>query len=372
VGVRLSREGILRVLGNANERAKTDGEALEGSPSLSAWRENVRALQHEGSPMTYLAVLAVLLTARAMHDAAALDVRDIKAGTSEVGYSASSIGSHLAAFAKEQRIDLRATSTQPMNNQPFTFKARIEPEMGAQDKFASQWDEFYRIVLEVNTLTSPDAAEVLALLFHLARRVDAPTIHVRLATGGKSALDKVSAATAQFVADHSDNGKVGQAFVAAALDLLYGPDEVILGDTQDPDATTPGDVQVGAEPSGVWLWTEAKQKVIVTGDITGFLRKVQSVGGERVVYFALVNSGYSGHIQPTAIMKEAARLGMGVHIIDSPAAALEWVLPLAPGTYGRVAASLLERMHARMTQAGCASATLSAFSDLARRFAAVS
>jgi hypothetical protein len=165
---------------------------------------------------------------------------------------------------------------------------------------------------------------------------------------GKPALDAVCDAVAEFVAANSDGGKVGQAFAAAVMDLVYSPEVVILGDTQDPDATTPGDVQV-ADGHGIWLWTEVKQKVVMTGDVKGFMRKVHDAGGERVVYFALVNSAYSGNIQPRLIESEARRLGMGVSVLESPSDALEHFVPLASGTYAGVSGKLLERTHARMS-----------------------
>jgi len=367
MGITLKGETIRRTLADANQRARSRGDELVGDPSLADWVTAVRVLRDESVPKTYTAVLAILLTARAMHDADTLSVRDIKASTSDKGYSASSIGSAIASFAKEQRIDLRAKSSQPMNNQPFTFEERINEKMGARDAVA--WGIFDVIVDRVEALKPSDAAAVLALLFHMSRKVDAPTIHVTV-KGGKQALDKVAAAVAGFVNSNSDNGKVGQSFVAALFDTIYTPDAVVLGDTQDPDVTVPGDVQVTDEHE-VWLWSEAKQKVIMTGDITGFLQAVHAVGGERAAYFALANSGYSGNIQPDTVKKTADRLGMDVRLVESPAAAMDWLLPLAVGSYGTVAENLIERMHARMSESGCAKTVLDAFTAVAGGIAEV-
>lgn len=368
MGLKLSGEEILRALSTANEAAKRETPSPAEAAAAEAWAARIASLQQEDSPKTYLAVLGVLLTARSLHGPDQLDVRHIQAGTSPKGYAAASIGGKLAAFAKEQRIDLRATSSQPMNNQPFTFKDRITDDMGAQAKHSAAWHNFLGIVNEVNAMSPAEASAVLGLLFRMARKIDqASGIRVHIARPGKATLDKVASAVAQFVAERSDNGKVGQSFVAAVLDLIYGPDNVVLGDTQDPDATTPGDVQV-RDAQGVWLWAEAKQKVILTGDVTGFLRKVHDAGGERVAYFALTNSNYSGHIQPAGIEREAERLGIGIRLLDSPEATLDWLLPLAPGSYAAVAANLLDRMHQRMAESRCPSATTALFESLATRF----
>jgi hypothetical protein len=368
MGVTLQGESIMRVLANANEDAKRYGEELAAAGDLEEWRAALQILRADPTPKTYLALTAVLLTARAMYPSEKLDVLAIKAGKDPRGYSASSIGTKLASFAKEQGIDLRANSSSPLNNQPFTFKERILEDMGVQPKFEIAWRSFYYLAQKINDASPADAARVLSLLFHMCRRVDAASVSVKVRQGGKASLDKVAAAVAQFTSAHVDGGKVGQAFVAGVLDLLYGAEQVILGDTQDPDASTPGDVQV-KDSTGVWLWAEAKQKVIGTGDITGFLRQVRKAGGERVVYFALVNSGYSGQIKPEGIEKEAESLGVGVKVVESAEQALDWFLPMAPGSYATVASALLERTRARLVQSQVKPSILAAFDDLARKYA---
>jgi hypothetical protein len=371
MGVALTGQNIRRLLANANEEAKHHGEELAADPDLAPWAAAVASLQEESSPATYLAITGVLLAARGLFPREELDVLDVQTGTSQRGYAAASIGSALSSFAKGQRINLRAASSQPLNNQPFTFEPRITADMRVQPKFQDAFARFYATAGKVQDLTPDQARRVLALMFHLCRRVDAPTITVEVAHGGRSTMDKIGASVAQFVAQNSDNGKVGQSFVAALLDLLYTPDEVVLGDTQDPSRRVPGDVQVGVT-QGVWLYTEAKQKVVVTGDVEGFLGQVKDRGGERVVYFALANSSYPENISPASVQRAAERLGVGVTVVDSPQAALDWLLPLCPGSYAALAARLLARAHARMTQSRCSTATLEAFSDLARRYATVS
>jgi len=113
--------------------------------------------------------------------------------------------------------------------------------------------------------------------------------------GGKHALAKIVRATAEFVIKYSDNGRVGQAFVASVLDVVYGPSRVVLGNTADPDASVPGDVQV-EDDTGIWLWTEVKQKSVTTGDVEQFVGKVREVGGERILYCALGNERYPHNI----------------------------------------------------------------------------
>lgn len=152
MGVKLNGEAISRALGNANEVAKREGGSLAVDPGLARWREHVAFLRLPTTPRTYLAVTATLLTARSLFESEQLDVRAIKAGKSDRGYSAPSVAGRLASFAKEQRIDLRATSTQPMNNQPFTFRDYLAPDISVQDKYTEQWRGFNEIVDEIDDL----------------------------------------------------------------------------------------------------------------------------------------------------------------------------------------------------------------------------
>lgn len=369
MGVTLRSERINKVLANANELAKTDGYRLTHEQELHSFRLVFEQLQNPAAPKTYTAVMAVLLAARALHEADELDVLAIQAGTSNRGYSASSIGTRVASFAKEQGIDLRAKSSQPMNNQPFTFEPWITEDMKVQARAENHFKLFYSAAKAINVMSSARAKEALALLFHMSRRADVAAIAVRVRSSGKATLETVASAVSDFTDTYSDNGKVGQAFVAAVLDLVYARENVTLGDTQDPDVSTPGDVQVG-ELGELWLWCEAKQKVISTGDITGFLKKVdENADGERVEYFALKNAGYSGNISPEAVAKEAAKREMTVGLYQSPREALDHFLPLAPGAHGAVAGRLLERYRARLTEAGCPDATIEAFDEMATRYA---
>lgn len=369
MGVAIRGDDVRRVLAGANELAKADGDAL--AAEMPEWVTRIEFIRRDDLPLTYTGITPVLLTARALYAADELDVRELKKGTHPQGYGASSIATAVATFAKEQRIDLRSVSSNPINGQPFTNKDRIVEDMGVNRRYADVWKHMFKIVNAIQALTPEDAIRVLALFMHLSRKTDVEAVQVTVSTrSGKVSLERVSTAVAEFVASNSDGGRVGQAFVAACLDLLYGPDQVELGKVNDPSFSAPGDVRV-ADPHGVWLYTEAKQKVVATGDATGFLDEVAGAGGERIVYFALWNSTYSGHIRAETIQRHADRNGLAVTILESPQEALDWLLPFAPGSFAAVAEGLLERVHARLVEAGCSKATLEAFIDLIRRHGTV-
>jgi hypothetical protein len=173
--------------------------------------------------------------------------------------------------------------------------------------------------------------------------------------GGKELLDSLVTATAGFVDENSEQGKVGQAFAAALYDLLYGDDQVRMGNNNDPSFTAPGDVQVGP---GVdyWLWGEVKQKNIVTAEVQTFMDKVRKAGGERVVYFALANHRYEGQLNDKQLQKVAARVNIDLVIYTSPLEALLDLISKAPGPFHQVASDFATRFTTRMQEAQVTSA----------------
>jgi hypothetical protein len=359
-GVTLSQDEIRGILSRADELARADGHVLR--TQHGHWAHVIETLNSPQCPRTYLPILAVLLVARALKPKEELNVLDIQQQTSSRGYSAASIGKLVVPFAVEQGIDLRSKSSQIMNNQPFTFKARITPGMAKSTK-SEFFNSFYGAAEQVNELTSASALEVLAALFDVCRKAETRSPEVVLVEGGLKALTALVGKTADFVSTHSDNGRVGQAFVAAVLDVLYGPNRVILGNTADPDASTPGDVQV-VDDDGIWLWFEVKQKSVTTGDVETFLNKVQKVNGERIIYCALGNERYPHNIDPLRVARLADHAGIDISIFVSSADFMGATLKAAPGSFNSVASRLASAMLQRMDEALCSPETKAEYRTL--------
>lgn len=364
MGVRLAGPQIAATLANADRRARINGDELMRSDLARHWLPHIEPLLEPSAPRTYVAVLVTIITARSMFESDILDVRAIQTNYSEKGYSAASIAKQVASFAKEHQIDLRATSSQPMNNQPFTFKAYIDPTWEVYPRGAAAWALFNDLVDEVQDLSSVDAAILLSLLFYRCRREGDSVLDIHL-EGGRDLYDEILDRVCDFVDTTASNGRVGQAFVAALLDTVFDPTEVSLGAVHDPDATRPGDVHVGDE---VWLWAEVKQKVVETGDVEGFIKKVSEAGGDRIVYFALSNGAYGSNlIKDHSVTTRAARHGVQIKVVRSSREAADWVLSLARGSLARVAENLLARLHARMLEAGCTPEAIAAIESLATK-----
>jgi len=351
------------VLVRANELAKTPEKIVV----QTKWPNHLSQLTLDKCPRTYLVVTCILLAARSMHPKDKLNVLEIKRGSNpeSKGYSAPSIGGPLAAFAKEHQIDLRATSQQPMNNQPFTYKELITEDMGVRPTLKAHWDAFFEVAQYVNDLSSDSALHFLAYIFSKRRKVKVDSKEYSVGHVDWAKLELTTETISKFVDYKSDSGKVGQAFASALLDLLYSPDFVDQGNSQDPDAGVPGDVHVRGLAEDIWLWVEVKQQPIQTGQVIGFIDKVSDNDGERILYLALKNSDYPNDISSKKLEKHSAKKKVRVTVFESPGEAIDWFLEYAPGSYAQVLASLLSRMHARLEESGCSAETMREYDQMA-------
>jgi hypothetical protein len=348
----LQRDDILRALSRADEAAREQGDEL--ADIHADWLPNFEFLFSDECPVTYLPVLAVMLVARSIRENDALDVQAIQQGSSSRGYSASSIAKHLITFVAQQGIDLRTTSSQVMNSQPFTYKKRVTSDM-AGDRVRTAYARFYSMAERVEGLNSATAAELLALIFHIRRGAGQSKTEVLVISGNRETLEAIMDVAMEFVNENSESGKVGQAFVAALFDLIFPNEQVRMGNNNDPSAIVPGDVQVGKD--GVfWLWAEVKQKSVVTSEVQAFVDRVKAIGGDRAWYFALANSPYPHNIDVAQLQKRAIKDGIELTVYSAPEQALSDLLAKSPGSAGTLAESLANRMVIRLHEAQVTSA----------------
>lgn len=354
-GVTLSGDEIMRALSRADSHSREAGVSLE--VTHHEWAERIRVLREKPCPRTYLPVLCVLLVARSLRSSEELDVLAIQRQAGPRGYAAASIGSQLIPFAAEHGIDLRARSSQVMNNQPFTFKRWIVADMTTKPYF----DRFFEFATAVQPLGSEEAAEILALAFHLSALETEPIIPVVI-EGDLGRFSEIIELTASFVRSHSENGKVGQAFVAATLDVAHGEPKVVMGAVSDPDASIPGDVHV-VDESGVWLFCEVKQKAVTTGDVKTFLEKVDLRQGERILYAALANERYPRNIDEGQVARAPQSKRIETTVVNSPGDLLHVVLSRAPGSFASLASRLTTAFVRRMTEAGVSAQAIESYRE---------
>lgn len=359
----LRRDDIMRTLSRADETARERGDELR--TEAVDWLEDIAFLSSDDCPVTYLPVITVMLVARAIREKSELDVLDIQKGSSPRGYSASSIAGHLIKFVTQVGVDLRTTSSQVMNSQPFTYKKRVTPGM-AGDRVMTAYSRFFAAAERVEELSSATAGIILALIFHLRRIGPKQGLDSFVVCGNRQTLDALVETTTEFVIANSEAGKVGQAFTAALFDILFPASQVRMGNNNDPSATIPGDVQVGSN-GRFWLWAEVKQKAVVTSEIQNFVDRVKTIGGDRAMYFALGNGPYPHNVDSTQLHKRAVRDGIELTLYTGPIQAMNDLLPKAPGSAGSQAESIANRMFQRLHEAQVTSALEAAWAKKIER-----
>ncbi len=343
----ISAVEINLVLSSAHELSQNND--LDLSERYPEWDQHIDFLNTDICPVTYLPVTAVLLIARALRSPEHLNVLHIQAKTSEHGYSAPSLGKLLISFAVQQKIDLRSTSSQIMNNQPFTFKAKIEPDMASSHK-AMQYSQFFKFANRVNEISSAVALEILALIFSKCRVDALPDVQINNTGDGLASLMRMRDLASKFVDSNSESGKVGQAFVAALFDLAFPGFENRMGNNNDPSVHIPGDVQ-SASNGEIWLWAEVKQKSVVTPDIQTFIERISAIKGDRAMYFALANEPYPQNLSMDKLQKEAIKKGVLLHVFVSPFQAFSEVTSFAPGSGLDLATRFANTFNSRLREA---------------------
>lgn len=198
------------------------------------------------------------------------------------------------------------------------------------------------------------------------RATAGPETEILVVSGGRRTLDAIVEATAQFVRDNSEGGKVGRAFAAALFDILFAPDQVRMRNSNAPSATIPGDVQVGSDGT-LWLWAEVKQEAVVTSEIQDFVDRVKSIGGDRAVYFALGNSSNPQNIDFAQLQKRAVKDGLDLTVFTTLEHAISFSLAGVAGSAGMQAQQLGSRMLRRLHEAQVTSALEGKWIELMER-----
>ena len=238
-------------------------------------------------------------------------------------------------------------------------------EMNVVGRARDAWKTFIKAVDAVDAATPSDAADALTLMFHLSRRQQwaASQVGAVLAAENLFAIDDLLEALSDFVSKHPDNGRTGQAFVAAVLELVYGADQILLGKVNDPDASTVGDVHA-ARDGDIWLWAEVKQKVVTSGEVTGFVSKVAQQGGSRAIFRAFLNHTYPDYVQQQKALDAARKKCVMMTFFDNPYSFLTSCFRVALVSSSEAASRFIGAMENRVAEAGCLQSTIDALKVL--------
>lgn len=242
-----------------------------------AWLERTKKVGASPSK-TFVAMLGTALLAKATDpkvDPFALKVREFP-----TAYSARSLCKDvLVPYAVEAGVHLGTTGREPLNNQPFFRHERVGPDMKVRSHVRPHLDYLCQCLEAMKKLNRTQALDALAAFLRVRIQegpVRAAPLIVERVLGVPDLVSKASI----FITSDPENGKRGQALVAAAFELVF--DDVRTTRVYDPSRHWPGDVVVYEEDT-LTLAVEVKQRPATESEIVQFAERCMQMGVHRAV-----------------------------------------------------------------------------------------
>jgi hypothetical protein len=254
--------------------------AESGQSLPSEWIDRIKLVG--ASPREIdTAILAAGLLAKATD--ARIDPMIIKIREGERAYSARSVADRvLAPEALVYGFDLGSTSLNPINSSTFLRPPSIDQVVGVRHRKSLEY--LQETLRRADQLDAEGALRALAAFVRVRRDVAASRRRVTPPTSTLS-LPGMLDAISRFINDDPQVGARGQAFVAAAYDLVY--EDVRTRKVRDPSRHWPGDVQVFGADRPI-LAVEVKQRPVEVTDVLRFTSNLADRRGlDRGVYAAL-------------------------------------------------------------------------------------
>lgn len=278
VDVHLARSAFRKALSLVDSGATLPKEWIEWTRELG-----------KGPNRTFVAMLGTALLSRATDSR--VDPLVLKSGAEPTkgleSYSARAVATAvLAPMAVEHNVDIGTRGREPLNNQPFFRYDRVHRDMVVKSNARKSLGDLVDALERLRELSEEELLPALAAYIAVRRAaVKKPPRRIKVVTSAWSLREFVEAVST-FVTSWSEDGKRGQALVAAALDLAFI--RVRLGHVNDPGRSIPGDVYAsGDDELMAPLPVEVKQKVATKADVTGFADSVARVEVKRAMYVLL-------------------------------------------------------------------------------------
>ena len=261
--------------------------AESGEPLPEEWLERIRRVAAAPSK-TFTAMLGTALLARATD--ARLDPLSLK--TSHIAhegrraYSARAVAQHaLVPLSRKYGVDIGTRGAEPLNNQPFFRYVSVHRGMVVRPHVKPHLDYLVETLERLRELPPHELLPALAAFIAVRRRTARrPLPRIEIATEQWLLLEFL-VAIERFVTQYPEEGRRGQALVAAALDLSH--QHVELGHVNDPSRRIPGDVILmneGRQPTSSY---EVKQRPASPADILSWANRLADIGLSRGTYVLL-------------------------------------------------------------------------------------
>jgi len=259
--------------------------------------------------MTFTPALGTALLAKATDRR--VNAFSLRKGSGHKSYSARSVAKDvLVPCCRAAGIDIRNKGAEPLNNQPFLRATCISDELevrpGSEPDLAYLCD-----CLEVADFLENDTA-LMALAAFLRSRINATGDLEDVGIDGMPlAMTRLIESTSSFVDANSEGGKVGQALVAAILDLVFR--DVRTRGINDPSRNWVGDVGVFVDGK-LSLSVEVKQRAFVESEVLQFIDRLGVEQVPRGVVAALAQG--TAHLDAGRLAEDSLRrFGIALDVV---------------------------------------------------------
>lgn len=226
-------------------------------PLPKKWLKRARDVSHTNYK-AFTPMLGTALLAKATNKQ--IDALSLKERLGFKGYNARSIAERvLWPHCVEEGIDLRSTGANPLNSSTFLRREQISRDIEARSDQDRQDVDVLCDTLEAVDFLDTWDERLQALAAFLRVRIQ-ETNEPQAIDLGQHALParQLAHVADDFINSDTEDGRRGQALLAATLDLVF---PIVLGaGINDPDRHFPGDVGALTTDEQIILAAEAKQK----------------------------------------------------------------------------------------------------------------
>jgi len=301
MGITIDRRAAEEVFHQALRLARSDAALPEEWDRRTAQIASARS-------QTFTPALGTSLLAKATDRR--VDALSLQSGSSHKSYSARGLATGvLVPQCKIAGIDIRTTGPEPLNNQPFFGESNITESLKVKKGTESELRFLCECLRAADFLENESALAAFAAFLRSRIKATGELEEVGI-EGRPLAMARLVESVSAFVSMHSEGGKVGQAIVAAILDLVHK--DVRTRKVNDPGRGWSGDVGAFVEGK-VSLSVEVKQRPITESEVLQFIDRLGTAHVPRGVVAALAQGDVP--LDADRVAEGTVRYGLALDIV---------------------------------------------------------
>jgi hypothetical protein len=232
----------------------------------------------DGKSQTHIAFLCTAMLARTTEAEADIYALKTKAGTPGAYSARGLVKGVVAPLAKELEIDIGVSGREPLNNQPYFQKDRVDEEIIGIVRYPDRARAVLKILDKLDRLSPDDIGLALRAFIRVRRKLfqpypEPPNRYDRIPLGDLPVLVE------KFVSTDSEGGKRAQAVCAGLIEAVLSEHSVVTGRINDPDRHLPGDIGVRSpKQEGYERVIEVRDKQVNEEDLIDFASKALRAG----------------------------------------------------------------------------------------------